>query len=196
MACSMSLWRHSLVSKYMTGDNKHIPNVGNVFDRGASFSETAQASIIVNECSSTRWRRRSIFESTFDSHRGQVSDVSITSLTSLKNQCTGWIENIKTYSLLLFCDERDRETGFLLCISRTCRRQLFFVANCFEQTGQVGPTTITDPLELISDWSIEGSKIGSVFTSGITSIGRSTSTNGELSLVNVSDWTAEELFCH
>ena len=73
----------NLNCEYVTGDFIRVPNVGSVFDRGASFSETAQASIIVKECSSTRWRRRSIFESTFDSQRGQDSDVSRTSLTSL-----------------------------------------------------------------------------------------------------------------
>ena len=82
--------------------------------------------------------------------------------------------------MLLFCDDRDRETGFLLCISRTCRRQLFLVANCFEHTGQVDPITTTDGLELISDRSNEGSKLGSVFTSGITSTGRSISITGGL----------------
>ena len=79
----------------------------------------------------------------------------------------------------LFCEDRDRETGFLLCISRTCRRQLFFVANCFEQTGQVDPITVTVSLQLDSNVSIDKPESGSVFTSGIISIGRSISTNGE-----------------
>ena len=61
------------------------------------------------------------------------------------------------------------------------------MANCFKQTGQVDPITITDPLELISDWSIEWSKMGSVFTSGITSMGRSISIKGGLSFAKVSD---------
>ena len=148
--------------------HKHFPNVGSVFDRGASFSETAHASIIVKECSSTRWRRKSIFEATFDSHMGQVSDVS--RISSLSNQFIGRNGGDKTYSLLLFCEDRDRETGFLLCISRTCRRQLFFVANCFEQTGHVEPLTKTGSFELTSDWSIDKSDPGSVFTSGMTSI--------------------------
>ena len=70
------------------------------------------------------------------------------------------------------------------------------MANCFEQTGQVDPITTMDPLEMISDWSIEGSNMGSVFTSGISSFGRSISIKGGFSFVKVSDWTTEEVFCH
>ena len=175
--------------------HKHLPNVGSVFDRGASFSETAHASIIVKECSSTRWRRKSIFEATFDSHMGQVSDVSRIS-PSLSYQFIGRYEGEETYSLLLFCDDRDRETGFLLCISRTCRRQLFLVANCFEQTGHDDPLTITGSFELTSDWSIDKSDPGSAFTFGMTSIWWSSSTNGAVSLGNGSGWITGELFCH
>ena len=191
-----------MTSSFHAGYHKRVPNVGNVFERGASFSETAQASIIVNECSSTRWRRRSIFEATFDSHIGHVSDVSTTSPTSnpLWNQFIGRNEGVKKFVVVpysLLCEDRDRETGFLLCISRTCRRQLFFVANCFEQTGQVDPITVTVSLQLDSNVSIDKPESGSVFTSGIISIGRSISINGdEFSLGNGFDWITGELFCH